>query len=169
MLIKKYYLFFFVTIFSFIAVSSICAQSKNQIQYMLVNADTLNVRRGPSTGYDIIGQLKRNNNVQILESTGQWWKIEYRNIVGYVNSSYLTIINNDSSVSLTSSASLTSTPVEHHRDAVKTNRDVEYQREHDEAVAEYDKKMQSLPPGLRLPNGMTVQEWMDSPGGQADK
>jgi len=58
--------------------------------YMLVNADTLNVRKGPSADYDLVGQLARGNRVQILDSSGQWYKVRFGNIEGYVNSSYLT-------------------------------------------------------------------------------
>jgi uncharacterized protein YgiM (DUF1202 family) len=56
---------------------------------MLVNSDALNIRQGPSTGYDVVGQLKKDTRVQVLDNSGQWWKIKYGSIEGYVNSDYL--------------------------------------------------------------------------------
>ena len=50
-----------------------------------------------------------------------------------------------------------------------TTRSHTFQREYEEAVSEYDSKYSGLPPGLVLPNGMTVQEILDSgqaPGGK---
>jgi hypothetical protein len=58
-------------------------------RYMIVNADALNVRKGPSADYDLAGQLTRNTRVEVLERSGQWWRIRSGNIDGYVNSSYL--------------------------------------------------------------------------------
>ncbi|MDR2597226.1 MAG: SH3 domain-containing protein [Treponema sp.] len=63
--------------------------SQTQARYMLVNADALNVRKGTSSNHDVVGQLKRNTRVQILDSSNQWWRIRYGNIEGYVNSAYL--------------------------------------------------------------------------------
>jgi len=57
---------------------------------MLVDSDALNVRRGPSADHDVVGQLKKNARVQVLNSSGQWWRIRFGNIEGYVNSAYLT-------------------------------------------------------------------------------
>jgi hypothetical protein len=58
-------------------------------RYMLVNADSLNVRSGPSADYAVVGQLTRDTRVQVLDSSGTWWQIRSGNIEGYVNSSYL--------------------------------------------------------------------------------
>jgi hypothetical protein len=58
-------------------------------EYMLVNADSLNVRKGPSSDTELVGAVKKGARVQVLEEPGQWWKIKAGNIEGYVNSSYL--------------------------------------------------------------------------------
>ena len=58
-------------------------------RFMLVNSDALNIRKGPSSNYDVVGQLKKNARVQILDSSNQWWRIKYGTIEGYVNSEYL--------------------------------------------------------------------------------
>jgi len=57
--------------------------------YMTVNADTLNVRRGPSADTALVGTLKRGTRVEVLSRSGTWWKIKSGKIEGYVNSSYL--------------------------------------------------------------------------------
>jgi len=63
--------------------------TRQTTRYMLINSDTLNVRSGPSADYALVGQLTRNTRVEVLESSGQWWKIRSGRTEGYVNSSYL--------------------------------------------------------------------------------
>ena len=65
------------------------SSSQSSGDYMLVNADSLNVRKGPSADHEAVGVVARNARVEVLERSGQWWKIRYGNIEGYVNSSYL--------------------------------------------------------------------------------
>jgi len=55
----------------------------------IVNADTLNVRKGPSADTALVGTLSRNTRVEVLSKSGTWWKIKSGKIEGYVNSSYL--------------------------------------------------------------------------------
>ena len=78
--------------------------SSTHTRYMLVNSDALNVRSGPSADYGMIGQLKKNTRVQVLDSSGQWWKIKSGNIEGFVNSSFLIDEKKASSTSSTSSS-----------------------------------------------------------------
>jgi uncharacterized protein YgiM (DUF1202 family) len=55
----------------------------------VVNADSLNVRSGPSADTALVGSLPRGTAVQVLDSSGTWWRIRAGSITGYVNSSYL--------------------------------------------------------------------------------
>lgn len=57
--------------------------------YAYINADNLNVRSGPSSEYKITAVLSKNIRVEIIDKTGNWWKISYGTITGYVNSHYL--------------------------------------------------------------------------------
>jgi len=57
--------------------------------YMLVNADTLNVRSKPSADSSVVGVVARDTRVQVLDKSGTWWKIRSGTIQGYVNSTYL--------------------------------------------------------------------------------
>ena len=65
------------------------AASQSSGDLMLVNADTLNIRSGPSPDHEAVGSAPRDSRVQVLERSGQWWRIRYGNIEGYVNSSFL--------------------------------------------------------------------------------
>jgi uncharacterized protein YgiM (DUF1202 family) len=51
---------------------------------MHINANALNVRSGFSDSYSIVSTLPSNIQVQVLDDLGQWWKIRYGNIEGYV-------------------------------------------------------------------------------------
>lgn len=64
-------------------------KTSSKAEYMLVNADTLNIRKGPSADSELVVQLKRNDRVQILDSSGQWYKVRFGKTEGYVNSNYL--------------------------------------------------------------------------------
>ena len=66
------------------------SSSRSSGDFMLVNADALNVRSGPGADHAAVGMVERNNRVEVLERSGQWWKIKYGNVEGYVNSSFLT-------------------------------------------------------------------------------
>lgn len=54
-----------------------------------VKADILNVRSGPSTGYSIVNKLSRNNDVQITDIQGDWFKIQSSNTPAYVHKDYI--------------------------------------------------------------------------------
>lgn len=58
-----------------------------------VTTNSLNVRKGPSTDYSIIGNLPEGVNIKILEvdsSTG-WYKIKYGSGYGYVSYKYVRV------------------------------------------------------------------------------
>jgi len=55
----------------------------------VVNADTLNVRSGPSADNALVGTLVRGDSVDVIDKSGTWWKIKSGKVEGYVNSSYL--------------------------------------------------------------------------------
>jgi len=57
--------------------------------YAYVITDALNVRTGPSVGHEIVGQLLKDQRVEIADNSGQWWKIKSENIEGYVDSDCL--------------------------------------------------------------------------------
>ena len=54
-----------------------------------VNTACLNVRSGAGTGYSRLGLLYKGNSVTILGSSNGWYKISYKNGVGYVSAEYV--------------------------------------------------------------------------------
>jgi len=128
-------------------------QSPAHARYMLVNSDALNVRRGASVNHDVVGQLTRNARVQVIDSSGQWWRIRYENIEGFVNSQFL--IEEKTLSAPTSSLA----PAIINEPGMGTTRSATYQREWEEA---YERAPPVIPSGLVLPGGQTVEERVSS-------
>ena len=78
----------------------------------IVKASTLNVRSGTSTNHSIIGKLKNNDKVEIVETINNWYKIKYNGGYGYVSSSYITINTQDSTTETPINPSKPNTPPE---------------------------------------------------------
>ena len=57
--------------------------------YARVYVNRLNFRSGPSASHKIIRGLTRNTRVEVINASGEWWKVKYENTEGYVNSKYL--------------------------------------------------------------------------------
>ena len=55
-----------------------------------VNASSLNIRSGPSTGTASLGKLAQGTVVTLLAQNGDWYKISYNGITGYVLKTYIT-------------------------------------------------------------------------------
>ena len=56
-------------------------------------SDSLNVRSGAGTSYSVIGSLKNGTSVEIVGTSGNWYKIKYGNGYGYVSKDYITLQN----------------------------------------------------------------------------
>jgi N-acetylmuramoyl-L-alanine amidase len=54
-----------------------------------VNADLLNVRSKPGTGYSKVGKLKRNDIITVVGKSKSWSKVSYGKKTGWVFSKYL--------------------------------------------------------------------------------
>ena len=61
----------------------------------IVTATALNVRIGPATTYSVIGQVLQGNDVKIVDKTGNWLKVNYKNTTGYVSGAYVSSIYNE--------------------------------------------------------------------------
>ena len=72
--------------------------------------DALNVRSGAGTSYSVIGSLKNGATVEIVETSGSWYKIKYGSGYGYVSKDYVTVSssNNNSSSNNTTTTPSTS-------------------------------------------------------------
>lgn len=56
-----------------------------------VTGSYVNVRTGPSTGYQVTTTLPRNTQVKILAKSGSWYKVSYNGSTGYMASDYIRI------------------------------------------------------------------------------
>lgn len=54
-----------------------------------VNTQDLNMRKGASTSKNVIKQLAKGTEVNILSEEGEWYQISVNNITGYVNKKYI--------------------------------------------------------------------------------
>ena len=63
----------------------------------------LNVRSGAGTGYSVIGSLSNGANVEIVETSGSWYKIKYGSGYGYVSKDYVTVSSSSSNSGSSSS------------------------------------------------------------------
>lgn len=51
---------------------------------MYVNTDSIYIRKGPSTDYEIIDSLILNSNVKVVAENGDWYKVEVAGKIGYI-------------------------------------------------------------------------------------
>jgi hypothetical protein len=71
--------------------------SSSEITYIavgkVINVQSfLNVRKGPGTEYDSIGQLYQGNKVSIVAKDRDWYKIKYDSDYGFVNKKFINIL-----------------------------------------------------------------------------
>ena len=80
----------------------------------IVTADTLNVRSGPSTEYDIIATLRKNEYIRIFAGIGNWYIVQIEgDYIGAVSQKYVKPIypnssNNNNNSTNTTTSNLTS-------------------------------------------------------------
>lgn len=59
---------------------------------------SLNIRSGAGTNFNVVGSLKANQNVNIYEKVGDWYKIDYivnsKTNYGYVSGKYIKLLEN---------------------------------------------------------------------------
>lgn len=60
-----------------------------------IASDYLNVRSGPGLSYEVIDQLKRNDRVEVISTSGEWLQIQYKERKGWI-ASWLTTTDNSS-------------------------------------------------------------------------
>ncbi len=92
--LKKLVVIFLVAAVSVMALS-LTALAQDSIAYgaATINASTLNIRKGAGLTYQIIGGVKSDSTVVILERTNDsWYKINHHGTTGYVCTDYLTDI-----------------------------------------------------------------------------
>lgn len=56
-----------------------------------ITGNSVNVRRGPGTNYDIIGSMSNGATATYLGTEGSWYKIQSGSTTGYVSSQYASL------------------------------------------------------------------------------
>ena len=56
-----------------------------------VNDNNIRMRKEPNTTSEIITNLYKNDSVEVLEKTGNWYKIKYEGKVGYMRADLIDI------------------------------------------------------------------------------
>ena len=54
-----------------------------------VNASSLNMRKSNSTKSKVVDVLKEGTNVEVISSSGEWYKIKAGGKTGYVSKKYI--------------------------------------------------------------------------------
>lgn len=83
-----------LTVIFSIGVTNIFADSTG-----VVTTSRLNVRKGPSTKYSRMGNLYKNKSVTILDSKGNWYKINFNGKQGWVSKNYIKVGGSNTSQS----------------------------------------------------------------------
>ncbi|MBI4844868.1 MAG: SH3 domain-containing protein [Candidatus Omnitrophica bacterium] len=61
-----------------------------------ITADNINVRAGKSTAFNIVGQLNKNDTVEIIQKFNEWYEIfPYNNCYAWVNKNFVKIIGSN--------------------------------------------------------------------------
>ena len=164
--------------------------NENQYYINTPTGRMLNVRTDPSLNSDIIHMLENFSNVYIIKEesnivnvdgvNGKWVFIVCLELnlnvwlEGWVFGGFLTphyenyqTTNSPSNQNINSQSNVIQTTksnkyVEPCCPGFGTTRCITFQREYEEAIADYDVTHPTLPPGLVLPNGRTVREVMES-------
>ena len=89
-----------LTVIFSIGVTNIFADSTG-----VVITSRLNVRKGPSTKYSRMGSLYKNKSVTILDSKGNWYKINFNGKEGWVSKNYIKVGGSNTSQSSSQSNS----------------------------------------------------------------
>ena len=74
-----------------------------------VNENNIRMRKEPNTTSAIITNLYKNDEVEVLEKTGDWYKIKYEGKVGYMRSDLIDITSG-TVVDAASTSTTTTTP-----------------------------------------------------------
>jgi len=87
-------------VFLSITYSSQAMQHYHKVDFQtgLVTASTLNVREGPSTSYNIVTQVHKNEYIRVFAGIGDWYVVQTdKDYVGVVSSKYIKPIYPNSS------------------------------------------------------------------------
>ncbi|MDR1564240.1 MAG: SH3 domain-containing protein [Oscillospiraceae bacterium] len=75
-----------------------------------VTTASLNVRSSANTKGTVVDVLHKNDTVTILETSGDWYKIKYSTVTGYVNAQYIQVSPPPATTTVTTTVKTTAPP-----------------------------------------------------------
>lgn len=70
--------------------------------------DSVNLRNKPSTSSDVIKSLSKNESLEILEESGDFYKVLYKGRVGYVSKKFVSVAGESASTNIIETTNTTS-------------------------------------------------------------
>ena len=61
-------------------------------EYRVINGNSVNFRKGPSTSYESLGKLNKGDKVEYIDTSNSWTKVKYKGQTGYIYSKYISEI-----------------------------------------------------------------------------
>ena len=61
-----------------------------------VTADTLNIRKGPSTDTQVVAMLAKGVECEVIGEERDWYQVQYQNYKGYVSKEYVKVTSQES-------------------------------------------------------------------------
>ena len=66
---------------------------QEKARYIRITGNSVNLRSGAGTGYKVLTSSKEGTMYALIETTGNWYKIYYRNQVAYISTSYAAVLS----------------------------------------------------------------------------
>lgn len=63
----------------------------NSIQEAIITGNNVNVRKGPGTNNNVIKQVNKGQRGTILDKSGEWFKVKFKDMTGWVSGTYVSI------------------------------------------------------------------------------
>lgn len=70
--------------------------------------DSVNLRNKPSTSSDVIKSLSKNESLEVLEESGDFYKVLYKGRVGYVSKKFVSVAGESASTNTVETTNITS-------------------------------------------------------------
>ncbi len=65
--------------------------TNNSIQEAIITGNNVNVRKGPGTNNSVIKQVNKGQKGTILDKSGEWFKVKFKDMTGWVSGTYVSI------------------------------------------------------------------------------
>lgn len=80
-----------IAIFAVIILITLCFALPAFAKDAVIQENNVNVRSGPGTDYEQIGQVNREESYPIIEEDDDWVEVQFENSTGWITKEYLTI------------------------------------------------------------------------------